>query len=288
MRVESSLGNEHARGARPDELYERPDFAGGWLRAAWRGPALLLWSISIGLVWFLAGALTRPFGQAHRRTRFWFLRTWGRGMLFLLGISVEVRGRPPARPTLLVSNHISYVDIPLIASVVDCAFVAKAEIAGWPLAGTLASTMHTIFVEREKNRDLLRVNQLVEGALSDGLSVVVFAEGQSTRGLGVLPFRAPLFATPARLGLGVTCACVHYEGLGGGAGKDPAAAARARDYVSFYGVVGFAEHVTRLLRAPGGFRARISFDDVELREQNRKALASEAWERVAGLFEPVD
>lgn len=288
MRVEGGLGNEHARGARPDELYERPDFAGGWLRAAWRGPGLLLWSLSSGLAWLLASALTRPFGRAHRRTRFWFFRTWGRGMLFLLGVSVEVRGQPPARPTLLVSNHIGYVDIPLIASVVDCAFVAKAEIAGWPLAGALASTMHTIFVERDKHRDLLRVNQLVAGALSDGLSVVVFAEGQSTRGLGVLPFRAPLFATPARLGLGVTCACIHYEGLGGRAGRARAARVRARDYVSFYGAVGFAEHLTRLLRAPAGFRARISFDDVELREADRKALASEAWQRVAGLFEPVD
>ena len=279
------------------EEYERPELSGGWLRLAWRGPALAAWCVALWFSWLVVGALTRPLRVAgeprrdpHKRARFFFFRTWGRGVLALCGVTPEVRGRPPLsalRPTLVVANHVSYLDVALVASYVDCAFIAKSEIARWPFAGWLASAMHTIYVERERKRDVLRVNGLVERALDEGLSVVLFAEGQSTSGRSVLPFRPSLFAVPARLAAGIACACVHYS-RSPAAGAASAGRPGARELIGFYGDAGFVEHLVQLLRSKARFRARLTFDEVPLAAADRKALASAAWERVNAHFEPLD
>lgn len=110
-----------------------------------------------------------------------------------LGLRVHVIGKPATgRPTLLVSNHISWTDIIAIGSVADVTFVAKQEVGRWPLVGFMASLQKTIYVDRTRRSDAKRTSREMGQRLADGGAVLLFAEGQSDIGTHVLPFRSAL------------------------------------------------------------------------------------------------
>lgn len=110
-----------------------------------------------------------------------------------LGLRVTVIGEPAyGRPTLLVSNHIAWTDIIAAGSVADITFVAKSEIARWPIVGFMASMQKTIFVDRNRKTDARRTSSEIAARMADGGAVLLFAEGQSGIGTHVLPFRTAL------------------------------------------------------------------------------------------------
>lgn len=110
-----------------------------------------------------------------------------------LGLRVRVIGTPvTGRPTLLVSNHISWTDIIAIGSVADVTFVAKQEVGRWPFVGLMASLQKTIYVDRTRRADAKRTSLEMGQRLADGGAVLLFAEGQSDIGTHVLPFRSAL------------------------------------------------------------------------------------------------
>ena len=116
-----------------------------------------------------------------------------RALGFALGLKVKQIGKPASdKPTLLVSNHISWLDIPAIGGLVPLSFVAKAEVGRWPVVGFLANLQKTIYVDRQKRTDTGRVAEEMGERMSDGRAVVLFAEGTSDIGLHVLPFRSAL------------------------------------------------------------------------------------------------
>ncbi len=116
----------------------------------------------------------------------------------ILGFRVEVRGpRSTAHPTLYVCNHVSYLDIMILGSLIKGSFVAKSEVAGWPLFGWLARLQRSVFIERRglkaaRHRDAL--NQRLE----DGDDLILFPEGTSGDGNQVLPFKSALFSVAER------------------------------------------------------------------------------------------
>lgn len=147
--------------------------------AALTGGLLVLW----GLCW--------PLGRAPRRL---WRRLWCRGVLLLLGIRLVARGEPfAACPVVLVPNHVSYLDIPILGALVDATFVAKAEVRGWPLMGFLARLTGTMFVRRHWRQAKLQRDALAE-RLRAGESFVLFAEGTSSSGLDVLPLKTSLLS----------------------------------------------------------------------------------------------
>jgi lyso-ornithine lipid O-acyltransferase len=111
----------------------------------------------------------------------------------LLRLQVRVIGEPVrGHAALFVSNHVSWVDIVVIGSIVPVAFVAKREVASWPLVGITAKMQRTVFVDRTRRHQASdAVNQIVQ-RLASGISVVLFAEGTSSDGNRVLPFRSAL------------------------------------------------------------------------------------------------
>ena len=112
----------------------------------------------------------------------------------IIGMKVEVRGEMrQEHPTLFVCNHASYFDIPVIGSLIAGCFVAKAEVATWPVMGTLARLQRTVFIERDPRRAAAHRNELVE-RLEQGDNLILFPEGTSSDGNGVLPFKSSLFA----------------------------------------------------------------------------------------------
>lgn len=118
---------------------------------------------------------------------------WARGVLDVLGISLEVRGTPaPQGPLLLVSNHISWLDIVVLHAARYCRFVSKADVHHWPLIGRLATGAGTLYIERESRRDAMRVVHHMAQALRAGDVLAVFPEGTTSDGVNLLPFHGNL------------------------------------------------------------------------------------------------
>lgn len=128
-------------------------------------------------------------------------RLWHRLVMRLLDFRVRVVGRPVTdRPLLIVANHVSWTDIMVIGSLVDVHFVSKSELAGWPVMGTLARLQRTVFVERERRRRSGDQAGEIAARLADGDPIALFAEGSTSDGNLVQPFKSTLFGA-ARMAL---------------------------------------------------------------------------------------
>lgn len=142
---------------------------------------------------------------------------------WFLGLRVTVIGAPAkGRPTLLVSNHISWTDIVAIGSVADVTFVAKREVGDWFFVGMMARLQRTIFVDRTRRSDAGRTTREMAAHMAGGNAVLLFAEGQSDIGTHVLPFRSALVgaAQHAMIEAGATDVLIQpltiaYTRLGG-------------------------------------------------------------------------
>jgi 1-acyl-sn-glycerol-3-phosphate acyltransferase len=139
----------------------------------------------IGIQWLL-GRLNSPYwGPASV--------AYYRLLTRLLRINVTINGhRVTSKPVLLASNHISWIDIVVLASVAPMVFVAKSEVASWPLIGAAARVQKVIFVDRNRRHQTPATVREIAQRLSEGHPVVLFAEGTSSDGNRVLPFRSAL------------------------------------------------------------------------------------------------
>ena len=203
---------------------------------------------------------------------------WGRGMMRVIGVRVAVEGRTPPEGILLVSNHMGYLDIPVLASVVPMVFVAKAELRRWPFWGHVASAGGTIYVDRSTKRDVLRVRREMGDALGRGSRVLVFPEGTSTGGETILPFKPALLADAAAEGTPVYWATVTY--------RTPPDGPPARNWVSWGTDLGFVPHLLRLFTLPR-VHCTVRFGDTPVRSRDRKALAADLRSAMLGRFEPA-
>jgi 1-acyl-sn-glycerol-3-phosphate acyltransferase len=153
------------------------------------------WRLARGVAHLLHGMAIVASGfsslPAVRRTA--RIQWWSAKMLRLVGIHLEVIGAPRPGAALLVANHVSWLDIAVIhAACPQARFVSKADVLRWPLVGRLARAVGTLFIERERKRDALRVVHEVAEALARGQTVAVFPEGTTGPGDAVLPFHANL------------------------------------------------------------------------------------------------
>ncbi|HEX4504556.1 MAG TPA: lysophospholipid acyltransferase family protein [Alphaproteobacteria bacterium] len=128
----------------------------------------------------------------------WYVATlplWYHGWAcWILGMRIVVRGKPsPTHPTLFVSNHSSYFDIPVLASLFPCSFIAKADMIGWPLIGQLAKLQRSVFVDR-KPANVSEHSDEIARRLKAGDSLVLFAEGTTSDGNRILPFKSSLLS----------------------------------------------------------------------------------------------
>lgn len=118
---------------------------------------------------------------------------WHRLALGLVGVRVVVRGTPTAnRPLLIAANHVSWLDISVLGSLIPLSFIAKAEVESWPVFGLFAVLQRTVFVNRERRAETAAVASRIAERLSRGDPMVLFAEGTSSNGNEVLPFRTAL------------------------------------------------------------------------------------------------
>jgi lyso-ornithine lipid O-acyltransferase len=130
----------------------------------------------------------------RKRLPFWYHQRTCR----LLGIHIERLGQPSRRhPTLYVANHVSYLDIEVLGALLKASFVAKAEVATWPFFAWLAKLQETVFVERRGNHTAKHRDEMSR-RLEAGDDLILFPEGTSGDGNGVLPFKSALFSVAER------------------------------------------------------------------------------------------
>lgn len=157
-----------------------------WLRAVLLLISVLLASL---IVIFPQWAFTKVWPSAARLFPHWYFRTIAR----LIGLKVEIKGGTEIKhPCLLVANHGSWLDIIILSTIAPMCFVAKKEVANWPLFGTLATIGRTIYVDRERRQDVGRSMATIRQRLMNGEVITLFPEGTSSDGNRVLPFRSAL------------------------------------------------------------------------------------------------
>ena len=223
--------------------------------------------------------LTPGRRRLHARVGASACRAWGRTMCACLGIRREVVGRLPLDGVYLVAaNHLSYVDIFVLGSLYPSVFVAKREIASWPLFGWIARGAGTLFVDRDQPKDVVRTAREMSARLDLGVSLTIFPEGRSTRGTEILPFQAPLLEPAARAGIPCWSASISYD--------TPGSAVAPSATVCWYDSSNFPRHFVRLAALPR-IVARVRFAEDPVVSTDRKILARELWERTTARFVPV-
>jgi lyso-ornithine lipid O-acyltransferase len=199
----------------------------------------------------------------------------------LIGVRIrEVGTRSTASPALILSNHVSWLDISVISALSPVVFVAKSEVAGWPVFGWLAKLQRTVFINRQARHQTGAATREIAGRLLGGDAVVLFAEGTSSDGTRVLPFRSALVgAVHHALGnsahhasITVQPMSVAYIGFGG------VPIGRAlRERVAWYGEADLMPHLARVL-ASGAVDVTVSWGEAIAYDisADRKAIAREA------------
>ena len=207
------------------------------LRAGWRLLRLLvhaLWGL-----WLVAWRFPR-LSSDQQQAR---VQAWSLGLLTCAGITLQLRGRPQrAGPVLLVANHHSWLDIPVLHAARYCRFISKSDLQDWPIVGTLATAAGTLYIRRESRRDALRMVTSMRDALLAGEVLAVFPEGQTGDGRALLPFHANLLQAALDAGAPVQPVGLRFlDGIGGATSDAP----------SFVGDESFLGSVWRTLKAPG-------------------------------------
>jgi 1-acyl-sn-glycerol-3-phosphate acyltransferase len=174
------------------------------------------WRLTRLAAHFTTAAAIAGFGYplmkpARRRLA---LQRWSHKLVRRLAARLTVHGEPPrddGAAFMLISNHVSWLDIFVINAAVPTRFVAKSEVRGWPLIGWLCVKADTLFIERERPRDLARLDGVIVDALRDSAGLGVFLEGTTTDGSEVLPFHSSLLRPAQQANMQVHPVAIQYR-----------------------------------------------------------------------------
>jgi len=225
-------------------------------KAAWRGFLLVA---SLFYCWLRFG-LMRLAGPVSPQQRAEWMGLCGRTVLAAMGIRYRVEGKIPVGSTLIVANHLSYLDIVIFSAALPCAFVAKEEIASWPGFGVLARLGGTIFVDRASRMSAYDAAEAMGSRLAAGVPVLVFPEGTSTDGREVTRFHSTLFEPAVEAALPVTPAAIFFQ---------PVGELEERD-LCWYGDDLFFPHLLQVLGVEG-FTSVVRFGQPEVFPDRRTA-----------------
>ena len=212
--------------------------------------------------------------------------TWQRLAWRLIGMRVQVVGEPARAPLLVASNHSSWLDITVLGGLFrPVSFIAKAEVASWPVLGILAKLQRTIFIDRTRRQHTGMVAEEAGRRVANGEVVVLFAEGTTGDGNRVLPFRSALIGA-ARTAAGDTVAMVQpvaiaYVGIQGiPVGRSD------RPHIAWYGDMDFVAHFRRII-GQGAIDVVVSFGEPIPfgPETDRKRVAEQCYTAVRRMIE---
>jgi 1-acyl-sn-glycerol-3-phosphate acyltransferase len=255
--------------ARNDEAFAIAKIGNPWLagsRLAAYGlltAALLPFQAAALACW---PALARAIPRAHHRL------TAG-----IIGLRVRCDGAPVQDPSVLfVSNHVSYFDVIALGSLLDAGFVAKSDVAAWPVFGFLARLCRTVFIDRRATDPRSQIGN-IRARLDTPDSLIVFPEGTSSDGSRVLPFKSTLFAAVESSAVLIQPISIRYARLNG----IPIGRAY-RPFYAWFGDMDLAPHLWSALSL-GSAEIIIRFHDPVRASDfaDRKALANHCYRQVA-------
>jgi 1-acyl-sn-glycerol-3-phosphate acyltransferase len=228
--------------------------------------------LSVHLVYGCAVAgIVFPFVDGQRQLR--IIKRWSRQVLAILAIRLHVTGRPPGgrQPTVLVANHVSWLDIWVIHAVSPVRFVAKSDVRRWPVIGWLVARSGTIFIERSKRHDTARTNRTIVDTLNRGERVGIFPEGTTTDGTYLRAFHASLFQPALGAGARVVAAGIRYPMRDGSPNPDAA----------YAGDRSLMESL-RLILSHRSMRAELIFaGEIEISGKTRREIAHDCEQLIA-------
>jgi lyso-ornithine lipid O-acyltransferase len=211
-------------------------------------------------------------GMARR-----FPHYYHRMLCRILSVTVEVKGNAPQLgPCLVVTNHVSWLDIVVLSAVMPCSFIAKREVGSWPLFGSMARLQRTLFVDRTKRHSTGESRDDMSVRLVAGETLVLFAEGTSGDGASVRNFKSSYFGAASEQ-TSIVPATLSYLMQ-----WNMPLTRRQRPSIAWYGDMDLAPHLWHALSS-GPISVRVTFHEA-LNVGHRKQVAKEAEERVrAGL-----
>lgn len=205
------------------------------LRLLFRLPIIVLvlaLTTVIAILFLLVDLVTRRRHNRSSVARFCFM-----SISRCLGIHVTTTGEAPESPALLISNHISWTDIPVLGGLTEIRFLSKAEVGKWPLVGWLARQAGTLFISRGSGEATQRRQDITQ-ALACGQSVLIFPEGTTSAGLTVLPFFPRLIGAATAASVPIVPVSIAYVRDGAPCHLSP-----------FIGDDEFPQHLFRMLTA---------------------------------------
>jgi 1-acyl-sn-glycerol-3-phosphate acyltransferase len=229
--------------------------------------------LTAALLHFLAALLVAAFWYPliSERQRLQHKSVWSARLLRILGIERRVVGAIEPG-TLLVANHVSWLDIFVINAANPSAFVAKAEIGSWPLAGWLCRKTDTLFIERGRRRHAQHVAHAMVTLLASDKSVAVFPEGMTSDGQDVLPFHAALLQPAISLERPVQPLAIRYRDANG----DYSAA------VAYVGETSLMDSLRNMLAVRGLRAELVCLPAIPSRDRDRRWLTKACEMQIRG------
>jgi 1-acyl-sn-glycerol-3-phosphate acyltransferase len=236
------------------------------LRAARRAVALGF-ALFLCIVRYWALRIRGPLSLEKRAE---WLQVACRIVVASLGIHCRVEGKPPSSG-VVVSNHLSYLDIAIFSSVMECFFVSKAEVSRWPYFGEAARSGGTLFIDRSSVASAEEVSAEITRRLSLPVPILFFPEGTSTDGSSVLRFHSRLFEPVIVAQAPITPAAIRYVLSDGTAERE----------LCWFGDAGFLPHLWKTL-GTAGFTAEVRFGDRRI-YPHRRVAADQTYDEVVAM-----
>lgn len=163
-----------------------------------------------GYVVFVGWSWLHIFGFS-RRLQQWVMRTWGKTILFFLGVKIERNALPKNGNFILMPNHRSYIDIFIVAGLTPAALVGKAELKKWPFGKLGAKVTNSILVDRSEIKSRIITMNKIKESVTQGIPVTLFPEGTTYKGPLTKPFKNGSFKIAADSGIPVIPMAIHYK-----------------------------------------------------------------------------
>lgn len=231
------------------------------------------------LIYGLLLACIYPLLKLRLRQR--LMRYWSRGLLGVLHVQLETDGQPPALHapgTLLVANHISWLDVFIMNAVSPSRFVAKSEVRSWPLIGLLCRLTMTIFIQRGVRRDTLRTNREIAEVLHQGECVALFPEGTSSDGGSVHHFHCSLLQCVIDDDTGVIPVAIRYHDGSGHRSND----------ANFIDNTSLIQSLYSVLSSPSLHATLVFLPTIPAEEENRRTLGGKAQAAISAALNELD
>lgn len=186
---------------------------------------------------------------------------WSQRLLAMLNITVRIHGERLKGRGMVISNHVSWLDILVVAAAAEPHFVAKSDIADWPLVGWIAKSVETFFIRRGKGGSRPLLDQLVPWLRDGSESIAIFPEGTTTDGSDVLPMHPRLFSAAIEAQVPVQPVALQFH-----------ADQRGQSVAPFIGDDTLVAHILRVLASPG-FAVDVHFGRLQSPNQSLSTLA---------------